>query len=170
MTRADIPEKDRKDFHLYVDEFQNFATDSFATILSEARKYKLSLTLANQYIAQMPETVQGAVFGNVGTIVSFQVGYQDASVLTDMYGGEDTISPNHLMSLEKYHIYLKLLIRGMPSGVFSAITYPPLHLRLDYPAQQGYDTVLRISREKYTRPRATVEKKISDMLTRVREM
>ena len=73
MTRADIPEKDRKDFGLYVDEFQNFATDSFATILSEARKYKLSLTMANQYIAQMPESVQGAVFGNVGSLVSFQV-------------------------------------------------------------------------------------------------
>jgi hypothetical protein len=69
MTRADTPEEERKDFGLYVDEFQNFATDSFATILSEARKYKLSLTMANQYIAQMPETVQGAVFGNVGTLV-----------------------------------------------------------------------------------------------------
>jgi type IV secretory pathway TraG/TraD family ATPase VirD4 len=73
MTRADIPENERKDFGLYVDEFQNFATDSFATILSEARKYQLSLTMANQYVAQMTESVQNAVFGNVGTMISFQV-------------------------------------------------------------------------------------------------
>ena len=73
MTRADIPENERRDFGLYVDEFQNFATDSFATILSEARKYKLSLTMANQYVEQMAETVQGAVFGNVGSLIAFQV-------------------------------------------------------------------------------------------------
>ena len=73
MSRADIPEQEREDFYLYVDEFQNFATDSFSTILSEARKYKLNLVMANQYIDQMTETVRGAVFGNVGTLVSFQV-------------------------------------------------------------------------------------------------
>jgi len=118
MTRADIPEEQRRDFGLYVDEFQNFATDSFATILSEARKYKLSLTMANQYIAQMPETVQGAVFGNVGTLTSFQVGYHDATVLSEVFGGEDIITPQDLTNLRKYDIYTKLLIDGMPSPVF----------------------------------------------------
>ena len=86
MTRADIPEHERKDFGLYVDEFQNFATDSFATILSEARKYQLSLTMANQYIAQMTEGVQDAVFGNVGSMIAFQVGPRDASILTEVFG------------------------------------------------------------------------------------
>lgn len=83
MTRADTPEDLRKDFYLYVDEFQNFATDAFATILSEARKYKLNLTVANQYIEQMSDTVRGAVFGNVGSIMSFQVGYEDATKLAE---------------------------------------------------------------------------------------
>lgn len=85
MSRADIRESERKDFYLYVDEFQNFATGSFATILSEARKYKLNLTMANQYIDQMPEEVRDAVFGNVGTVVSFQVGNQDAKLLATTF-------------------------------------------------------------------------------------
>lgn len=88
MSRADIPESERVDFYLYVDEFQNFATDSFATILSEARKYKLNLVMANQYIDQMTEMVQGAVFGNVGTMISFQVGHHDATVLSEGDGRE----------------------------------------------------------------------------------
>lgn len=160
MTRADIPERDRRDFGLYVDEFQNFATDSFATILSEARKYKLSLTMANQYIAQMPEAVQGAVFGNVGSLISFQVGHQDAVVLADMFGGEDIITPPDLTNLRKYDIYTKLLINGMPSPVFSATTFAPLHTRIDVPTQQSRDILLKVSREKYTKKREFVEKKI----------
>jgi hypothetical protein len=160
MTRADMPEKDRRDFGLYVDEFQNFATDSFATILSEARKYKLSLTMANQYIAQMPETVQGAVFGNVGSLVSFQVGHQDATVLSEIFGGEDVILPPDLTNLRKYDIYTKLLIDGMPSPVFSATTYAPLHMRIDVPSQQSRDVLLKVSREKYTKKRDFVEKRI----------
>lgn len=169
MTRADTPEKDRRDFGLYVDEFQNFATDSFATILSEARKYKLSLTMANQYIAQMPETVQGAVFGNVGSLVSFQVGHQDGVVLADMFGGEDVILPQDLTNLRKYDIYTKLLIHGMPSPVFSGTTYSPLHTRIDVPAQQSRDTLLKVSREKYTRKRDFVEKKIFEYAGKITE-
>ena len=169
MTRADIPEKDRRDFGLYVDEFQNFATDSFATILSEARKYKLSLTMANQYISQMADTVQGAVFGNVGTIVSFQVGQQDASVLYEMFGGEDVISPHDLTNLRKYDIYTKLLIDGMPSPVFSATTLAPLMSRIDVPEQQSREVLLKVSREKYTKKREFVEKKIFDYAGKVRE-
>ena len=129
MTRADTPEADRKDFYLYVDEFQNFATDSFATILSEARKYKLNLTVANQYIDQMSDNVRGAVFGNVGSIISFQVGYEDANKLAETMGEEDVISPTDLTNLKKYTIYSKLLINGMPSRVFSAGTFPPIRLR-----------------------------------------
>lgn len=169
MTRADMPEKDRRDFGLYVDEFQNFATDSFATILSEARKYKLSLTMANQYISQMADTVQGAVFGNVGTIISFQVGQQDASVLYEMFGGEDVISPHDLTNLRKYDIYTKLLIDGMPSPVFSATTLAPLTARIDVPAQQSRDVLLKVSREKYTKKREFVEKKIFEYAGKVRE-
>jgi Type IV secretion-system coupling protein DNA-binding domain len=169
MTRADIPESERKDFWLYVDEFQNFATDSFATILSEARKYKLSLTMANQYIEQMPETVQGAVFGNVGSLVGFQVGYHDASVLADIFGGEDVITPQDLTNLAKYDIYTKLLIDGMPSPVFSATTLAPIHSRIDVPAQQSRDVLLKVSREKYTKKREFVEKKIFDYASKITE-
>ena len=88
MSRADMPEKERRDYFLYVDEFQNFATESFATILSEARKYRLSLTLANQYLAQMDEATLDAVFGNVGSLLVFQVGARDAEVITAQLGGE----------------------------------------------------------------------------------
>lgn len=122
MGRADIPEDEREDFYLYVDEFQNFATDSFATILSEARKYKLNLVMANQFIEQMPDTVRGAVFGNVGTIASFQVGFTDAAVLSGLMD-EEVVSTNDLVNLGKYDIYTKLLINGMPSKVFSATTF-----------------------------------------------
>lgn len=168
MTRADMDEKDRRDFGLYVDEFQNFATDSFATILSEARKYKLSLTMANQFIAQMPETVQGAVFGNVGTIISFQVGQQDATVLSEMFGGESVILPHDLTNLRKYDIYTKLLIDGMPSPVFSATTYSPLMSRIEVPEQQSREVLLKVSREKYTKKREIVEKKIFEYAGKVR--
>ena len=169
MTRADMSEEAREDFGLYVDEFQNFATDSFATILSEARKYKLSLTMANQYIAQMPETVQGAVFGNVGTLVSFQVGYHDSTVLSEIYGGEDVITPQDLTNLAKYDIYTKLLISGMPSPVFSATTYGPLKSRMDVPPQQSRDVLLKVSREKYTKRKDFVEKKIFEYAAKISE-
>ena len=167
MTRADIPEWERIDFGLYVDEFQNFATDSFATILSEARKYKLSLTMANQYIAQMPETVQDAVFGNVGSLVSFQVGHHDATTLSEVLGGEDIISPQDMTNLRKYDIYTKLLIDGMPSPVFSATTFAPLHQRLDVPPQQSRDVLLKVSREKYTKKKDFVEKKIFEYARKI---
>ncbi len=160
MSRADIPENERKDFGLYVDEFQNFATDSFATILSEARKYQLSLTMANQYVAQMTESVQNAVFGNVGTMISFQVWPRDASILKEVFGGETVISTHDLMNLRKYDIYTKLLIDGMPSPVFSAATYWPIRTRMKMPEEQSKEVLLRVSREKYTKKRDFVEKKI----------
>ncbi len=100
MSRADLAEQARRDFFLYVDEFQNFATDSFATILSEARKYRLSLTLANQYLAQMEEATLEAVFGNVGSLLVFQVGARDAEALAEQLGGDAT--PQDLMALPRY--------------------------------------------------------------------
>lgn len=155
MSRANIPEKDRTDFYLYVDEFQNFATDSFATILSEARKYKLNLTMANQYINQMPEEVRDAVFGNVGTIMSFQVGFDDAEYLSGQFGDE-TLA-NDLVSLSKYTAYTKMLIDGMPSRTFSLDTLPPPSLDHE---EGRREKVIRLSRERYATAREIVEDKI----------
>lgn len=155
MSRANIAEKDRTDFYLYVDEFQNFATDSFATILSEARKYKLNLTMANQYIAQMPEEVRDAVFGNVGTIMSFQVGFDDAEYISMQYGEE--VTPADLVSLSKYTAYTRLLIDGMPSKTFSMDTLPP---PVYTPEEGRIEKIFKFSRERYATRREVVEDKI----------
>ncbi|MDD5179257.1 MAG: type IV secretion system DNA-binding domain-containing protein [Candidatus Gracilibacteria bacterium] len=155
MSRSNIPEKDRVDFYLYVDEFQNFATDSFATILSEARKYRLNLTMANQYIAQMSEEVQEAVFGNVGTTLSFQVGFDDAEYISKQFS--EVVTPNDLVQLPKYSLYSKLLIDGMPSQPFSAATLPPVGNETE---EGRREKVIRFSRERYSKPRAMVEDKI----------
>lgn len=155
MSRANIPEKDRTDFYLYVDEFQNFATDSFATILSEARKYKLNLTMANQYIAQMPEEVRDAVFGNVGTILSFQVGFDDAEYLSGQYGEE--VMPNDLVALSKYSAYMRLLIDGMPSKTFSLDTLPPPAFQ---PEVGRREKIIQAARQRYSTPREVVEDRI----------
>ncbi|MCB1133672.1 MAG: type IV secretion system DNA-binding domain-containing protein, partial [Verrucomicrobiae bacterium] len=124
MGRANILEAQRRDFCLYVDEFQNFATESFATILSEARKYRLSLTMANQYLAQMNEDVTAAVFGNVGTLVAFQVGIQDARLLAEQFD-ESRITPTDLASLPKYDVYNRVMVNGVTTPVFSGRTLPP---------------------------------------------
>jgi hypothetical protein len=124
MGRADVPESERRDFFAYVDEFQNFATDSFATILSEARKYRLSLTLANQYLDQIEETTLSAVFGNVGTILSFNLGADDAETIANQFGGDMT--PRDLMNLPKYSAYARLLIDGQPTRPFSMRTIAPV--------------------------------------------
>lgn len=160
MSRADVPEKDRTPFWLYVDEFQNFATDSFATILSEARKYWLALTMANQYVTQMSETIQSAVFWNVGTTISFQVGYQDAHILQQIFWGEKILNTNDLMNLAKYDIYLKLLIEGMPSPAFSATTFPPVKKMSNVDSEQDIEVIRRVTREKYSQPREFIEWKI----------
>jgi len=161
MSRADIDEKDRKDFYLYVDEFQNFATDSFATILSEARKYKLNLVMANQYIDQMQESVKWAVFGNVWTTISFQVWYHDALILKEVLW--NWISEDDLTNLAKYHIYLKQLIDWMPSPVFSAATFPP-HPKNPEAFDARYKKILQVSREKYSKPREKVVERINKMM------
>ncbi len=164
MSRADIPEKDRIDFYLYVDEFQNFATDSFATILSEARKYKLNLVMANQYISQMSEAVSWAVFGNVWTLISFQVWSDDASKLVDTFNWWVTLED--LTNLKKYSIYTKLLIEWMPSKIFSSGTFSP-HFKREDLFKKRYEKVLSVSREKYSKPKKIVEEKIKKTLEEI---
>lgn len=154
MGRVDIPEAERKDFYLYVDEFQNFATDSFANILSEARKYRLSLILANQYITQLDEKVQDAIFGNAGTIISFRVGATDAEFLEKEF--EPVFMMNDLVNLPKYNIYLKLMIDGIAGDAFSATTLPPIPIQ-----NPDIDTkVIAVTRERYATSQADVEDKI----------
>ncbi len=157
MSRADISESKRVDFYLYVDEFQNFATDSFATILSEARKYKLNLVMANQYIDQMQESVRWAVFWNVWSIVSFQVWYHDATILKEILTWE--VSEEDLMNLKKYNIYTKQLIDWMPSPIFSAWTFWP-NKKNEEIFEKRYEKILQVSREKYCKSRKQVEDKI----------
>ncbi|MCF7812155.1 DUF87 domain-containing protein [Candidatus Gracilibacteria bacterium] len=159
MSRADVPEKDRKDFYLYVDEFQNFATDSFATILSEARKYRLNLTMANQYVAQMSEEVQAAVFGNVGTLVSFQIGIDDAKIFSEQFD-EERILPIDLASLPKFHVYNRVMVDGMTSPAFSGRTLPPPQFTEEEDPQERRDKVAKFSRQRYAKPREMVEEKI----------
>jgi len=153
MERVDTPEAQRRDFFLYVDEFQNFATPSFANILSEARKYRLSLIMAHQYIAQLDEIVANAVFGNVGTIISFRVGGADSEVLAKEFS--PVFMEEDLVNIPKFHIFLKLMIDGVSSQPFSAMTLPPLVERTD-----SGEKVIRVSRERYGRPRASIEEKI----------
>ncbi len=120
MSRSDTPEGQRKDFYLYVDEFQNFATDTFSQILSEARKYRLNLNITNQYIAQLPEEIRDAVFGNVGTLVSFRIGAQDAEYLAKEFA--PVFDQGDLINIDKFHAYIKLLIDGVASQPFSIKT------------------------------------------------
>lgn len=161
MSRAEMPENDRRDFTLYADEFQNFATDSFATILSEARKYRLSLVVATQYLAQMEEATANALFGNVGSLMVFQVGANDAEVLAEQLG-RDTV-PQDLLALPRFRAYARLLIDGQPCRPFSLETLPP---------RAGADggraaIVRRTSRHRYNRPAAAVEEEIRRTLSPV---
>ncbi len=156
MSRVDIQESDRKDFYLYVDEFQNFATDSFANILSEARKYRLNLILAHQYIEQLPETVASAVFGNVGTLILFRVGAGDAEALAPEFS--PTFMEEDIVNLPKYEIYLKLMIDGVASEPFSARGLVPL---TDGERTHNIDKVIKNSREQYAKNRVQVEEEIA---------
>lgn len=161
MSRADIPEHERRHFYLYVDEFQNFATDSFATILSEARKYRLALTIANQYLAQMEEATAAAVFGNVGTLVTFQLGAQDTELIAAQLAGD--VQPTDLIALPRYQALVRLLIDGMPSRPFSMRTLPPITRQLD-PKRAA--SIRRYCRQRYGRPAAQVQADIHRALAR----
>lgn len=159
MSRADVAasQMSKMPYHyLYVDEFQSFANKSFADILSEARKYKLSLTMAHQYIEQMEEEVRAAVFGNVGTMISFRVGAYDAEVLEKEYA--PTFTAVDIVNLGARQIYLKLMIDGISSQPFSATTLPPIEL----PVESNKDLAIAYSRKNYSRPRSEVEKGIVD--------
>ncbi len=153
MSRIDTPENERSDFFLYVDEFQNFATESFANILSEARKYRLNLIIAHQYIEQLGEVVRPAVFGNVGTMIVFRIGAEDAEFLENEFG--PTFTPLDLVALPKYRVYLKLMIDGVTSDPFSAMTLPPISNRTS-----NREKVIKVSRERYAQSRVQVEERI----------
>ncbi len=154
MERVDIPnEVDRRDFYLYVDEFQNFANQSFANILSEARKYRLNLVVAHQYIKQLEEEVAWAVFGNVGTIVAFRVGADDAAFMENEF--MPTYTPEDLVNLSKYQVYLKLMVDGASTPPFSANTLSPVAQRTG-----NAQKVIAVSRERYAAPRSVIEEKV----------
>jgi len=155
MSRVDIPEKERKDFFLYVDEFQNFATTSFVNVLSEARKYRLALILGHQYITQMEEEVRDAVFGNMGTLVSFRIGAEDAEVLEKEFAPDFTAE--NFVNLKKYNIYIKLMIDGLAGKPFSAQTLPPFPV----PEKSNKEKIINISRERYGTHRKIIEDKIA---------
>ena len=160
MSRVDMPEEERPDFYLYVDEFQNFATESFATILSEARKYHLNLIMGHQYIGQLTPTkdnsrLRDAIFGNVGTMVCFRVGAADAEYLETEFA--PLYTPNDLVNLPKYNILLKLMINGISSEPFSAHSIPV------NPAfrTNNSEKVIKVSRERYGNNIVQVEERIS---------
>lgn len=160
MSRVDIPEDKRRPFHLYVDEFQNFATPDFATILSEARKYKLNLTVANQFIGQMEEEVKNAIFGNVGTTITFRVGVSDASYLqhefSPVFGEAD------LLNIEKYNVYIKTIVNNEPVPPFS------MDVTKDIAAEKALHNprlaaaIRQLSRLKYGRDVRLVEAEIEE--------
>jgi hypothetical protein len=155
MSRADMPKHLRVPFYLYVDEFQNFATDSFAVILSEARKYGLSLMMANQYIAQMPENVANAVFGNVGSIIAFRVGAQDADSLQREF--MPVFEAQDLINQDNYNIYIKMAIDGVTSAPFSSRTVMPLAKK-----SMLNESIIENSRAKYSMARAEIEQQIKE--------
>jgi len=154
MSRVDISENERNDFALYIDEFQNFSTDSFASILSEARKYRLSLILAHQYIGQMEDKVREAVFGNVGTMITFRVGAEDGEFLEREFSPE--FYSTDLVNLSKQNIYVKLMIDGITSRPFSAETLAPATFEKEYEKE-----IIESSKNKYGKDRAIIEKDIS---------
>ncbi|KND48442.1 MAG: hypothetical protein AB200_01785 [Parcubacteria bacterium C7867-005] len=159
MSRADKSEANLQklpNFYLYVDEFQSFANESFADILSEARKYKLNLTIAHQYIEQMSEEVRAAVFGNVGTMIVFRVGAYDAEILEKEFS--PTFTAEDLVNLGFAQVYLKLMIDGVSSQPFSATTLPPIKKQ----ETSLMDEIIEYSRKTFARPRAMIEKEISD--------
>ena len=154
MGRANIPEDERVDFSLYVDEFQNFATESFATILSESRKYRLSLVLANQFMTQLTDNIREAVIGNIGTVISGRLGITDAEILQKKF--MPTFDAEDLAKLPNYQTIASVLIDGVPSAAFSMSLVPPMVI----PNTQLQDAIRRLSSAKYGRPRAQVEQEI----------
>lgn len=159
MSRVDTPEDQRRDFFLYVDEFQNFATPDFAVILSEARKYHLSLTVANQFIGQMDEEVKNAVFGNVGSMISFRVGVTDASYLAREF--QPRFGESDLINIERFHAYMKTIVNNEPVEPFSVdMTKDVEQLKRDR-NEKIAQAIIQLSRLKFGRPREIIEAEIS---------
>lgn len=158
MKRANRGAADRTPFYLYVDEFQNFATDSFSSLLSESRKYGLGMHLANQYLAQLPDKVRQSVFGNVGTMVAFEVGVEDAKVLAREFA---PITELDFIGLPRFNFYIKLMINGKTSEAFSGVTLPPEPAR----GEAVRHKVLALNRLAYGWPRLLVEKTIARQLS-----
>lgn len=158
MSRSDIPNvEDRRPFYLYVDEFQNFATDSFATILSEARKYGLNLTVANQYISQMSEEVRNAVFGNVGTMISFRVSPDDSPILAKQF--EPQFEPQDLLQMHNRHFIINMVINGEKAPAFSATT-----LNLPIPQEDNTGRIIEYTRMHYSRTREDIQHEIDERI------
>lgn len=154
MGRANVPEDQREDFALYVDEFQNFATDSFATILSEARKYRLNLVLANQFMTQLTDNIRESILGNIGTVISGRLGITDAEILQKKFA--PTFDAEDLTKLPNYQTIASVMINGVPSTAFSMNLVPPMVK----PNPQLQDAIKKLSASKYGRPREQVEKEI----------
>jgi len=155
MSRQDVPEEQRRDFYLYVDEFQNFATPDFAQILSEARKYRLNLCVANQFIGQMEEEVKNAVFGNVGTLVAFRIGVTDASYLQHEF--QPVFSESDLINIERYHTYVKTIVNNEPVLPFSMDLTRDLGAEKKLASPKVAEAIKKLSALKYGRPREVVE-------------
>ena len=155
MSRADIAASKRRPFYLYIDEFQNFATKSFATILSEARKYKLSLILANQFTSQLDEDIKNAIFGNVWSIISFTLWYDDAAVMTSQF--KEMVWVNDLISLPNYTTYTRLMIDGVSSDPFSTKTLPPFSPTEVDDIEEHIEKIRRQSRQRYAMERTQLE-------------
>ncbi|MEK7590195.1 MAG: DUF87 domain-containing protein [Patescibacteria group bacterium] len=153
LSRVDVSQEQRKDFNLYIDEFQNFTTDSIATILSEARKYRLNLVVAHQFISQLAEKIRDAVFGNVGSMIVFRVGADDADYLAKHF--EPVFSKNDLINIDNFNAYAKLLINGRPAQSFNIRTLPPL-----IGDEQTKVAIKEFSRNTYGRSREDVEKEV----------
>ena len=157
MSRADVPEEQRPDFYLYVDEFQNFATEDFAQILSEARKYHLSLTVGNQFIGQIEQKIRDAVFGNVGTLASFRIGTDDASYLAHQF--EPVFDEGDLINNTVGNAYLRLLVKGQPTTPFSLATDWEAMKAVPRDAANA-EQIKQLSRSRYGQDRVEVEKEI----------
>lgn len=159
-SRSNCPELERRDFHLFIDEFQNFSTDAFASILAEARKYRLCLTLSHQYIDQLPLPIRQAVFGNVGTLIAFRVGYTDAEIMEKEFGM--TYPASALADLDRYEAVVKLLEDGTNREPFRARMLPPLENRVG-----RKDKLIARSRERFAVPRAIVDGKMKRWMSSV---
>lgn len=159
MSRQDIPESQRRDFYLYVDEFQNFATPDFAQILSEARKYHLNLTVANQFIGQIEDEVKDAIFGNVGTLMSFRVGVTDANYLQHEF--QPTFSERDLVNVEKYHVYIKTIVHNEPVIPFSMDLTKDVDKINKLRSPKVAEMIKQLSRLKYGKDREIIEAEIA---------